>query len=158
MEIIEYCSKYDDNIKDLLYELQEYVASIDREKYNIVTEACREENFKATMEELDKNNGKLLLASVDSEIVGFICGIILEAEDSCDFKAPKGGRVTELIVTKNCRAKGIGQALLDKMIEYFKSMGGKRVVIEIFEYNDIAKNFYYKNKYFNRVVEVMKKI
>lgn len=34
--IIEYDSKYDDDIKDLLVELQEHIAEIDKEKYNII--------------------------------------------------------------------------------------------------------------------------
>ena len=49
MKIIDYNSMYDEDIKNLLVELQEYIASIDKEKYNIITESYREEYFKKTM-------------------------------------------------------------------------------------------------------------
>lgn len=139
-------------------ELQEYIVSIDREKYNIITDAFREADFKSTMKEVKENKGKIFLARDNDKIIGFIVGIIVEASDTYDFKAPKGGKISELVVTRNCRAKGVGQALLNKMEDYLKSVGCKRVLIEVFEYNDLAKNFYYKNGYFNRVTDVMKKI
>ena len=44
--IIEYSSQYDEDVKDLLVELQYYIASIDKEKYNILTENYREEYSK----------------------------------------------------------------------------------------------------------------
>lgn len=158
MKIVAYCDKYDEDIKDLLLELQEYVCSIDREKYNIITDEYREESFKKTIREVSENNGIIFLAEDDNKIVGFIAGIIIEAENTYEFRGPKTGRVTELIVTKNCRAKGTGKILLDKIEEYFKSNGCKRSIIEVFEYNEMGKNFYYKNDYFNRVIDIMKHI
>ena len=44
--IIEYDKQYDEDVKDLLVELQEYIVSIDKEKYNIITKDYREEYFK----------------------------------------------------------------------------------------------------------------
>lgn len=158
MKIIDYSTKYDENIKDLLYELQEYICSIDREKYNIMTNECREESFNKTIKEVNENNGIIFLAEDNNEIIGFIAGIIIEAENTYEFRGPKTGRVTELIVTKNCRAKGTGKLLLNKMEEYFRNNGCKRALIEVFEYNEIGKNFYYKNNYFNRVIDIMKHI
>lgn len=158
IDIIEYNSKYDEEVKDLLVELQEYIAMIDKEKYNILTPKYREESFKDNLEEIEEKQGKMFLASINNEIVGFIIGIIIPAENSYEFKAPKGGKITELIVSKKCRAKGIGQALLNKMEEYFKNLDCKRILIEVFEYNEAAKSFYDKNKYFNRCRDIMKKI
>lgn len=42
----EYNNQYDKEVKDLFVELQEYIASIDMEKYTIITEYYREEYFK----------------------------------------------------------------------------------------------------------------
>lgn len=41
MEIIEYSSKYNENIKDLLVDLQSFITKIDREQYNILTPEYR---------------------------------------------------------------------------------------------------------------------
>lgn len=66
--------------------------------------------------------------------------------------------MTELVVSKNFQSKGIGQQLLDKMESYFKEVGCKGVLIDVFAYNVHAQKFYDKNGYFNRSIEIMKKI
>ena len=59
MEIIDYSSKYDNDIKDLLVELQEHIVKIDEEKYNILTDDYREKYFEKTMSEVNKFEGKI---------------------------------------------------------------------------------------------------
>ena len=44
--IVEYNNQYAEDVKDLLVELQEFIVSIDKEKYNILTAEYREEYFK----------------------------------------------------------------------------------------------------------------
>lgn len=159
MEIIEYKDEYSESVKDLLVELQEYIASIDKESYNIVTKEFREEAFKKTMEEVSEYKGKIFLAKDNNQIIGMIIGLINNEETrDYDFKAPKRGRVLELIVSKKIRSKGIGNKLLEKMEDYFKSVGCKGILIDVFAYNEIATNFYIKKGYFNRSIEMMKKI
>ena len=154
MQIIEYNSKYDEQIKTLLVELQEYIAQIDKEGYNI-----KELYFQKTMEEINSCNGKIFLASQNEKIVGLIIGVVNnEEENSYDFKAPKRGRITELIVSQKYRTSGIGQILLNKMEEYLKNIGCKAILIECFGYNTNALKFYQKNGYFNRAIEMMKKL
>ena len=98
MEIIDYSSKYDNDIKDLLVELQEHIVKIDKEKYNILTDDYREKYFEKTMSEVDKFEGKIFLAIEGEKAIGLIVGLINnEEENTYDFSAPKRGRVTELI-------------------------------------------------------------
>lgn len=159
LEIINYSNKYNESIKDLLVELQEYIAEIDKEKYNILTNEYREKYLKKMMDEVNKYEGKIFLAIENKKVIGLIVGLINNEEESTyDFKAPKRGRVTELVVSKECRSNGIGKQLLDKMEKYFKEVGCKGVLIDVFAYNENAQKFYYKNGYFNRNIEVMKKI
>lgn len=157
MEIVDYDKKYDEEIKDLLVELQEHIANIDREKYNILTSEYREKYFNKTMEEVISYEGKIFLAIDCEKVIGLIVGLINnEDESTYDFKAPKRGRVSELVVSSSSRSMGIGNALLEKMEEYFKSVGCKGVLIDVFAYNEGAQKFYYRNGYFNRNLEVMK--
>lgn len=152
-------NKYDEMIKDLLVELQEYIAEIDREKYNILTKEYREKYFEKTMEEVNKYEGKIFLAIENEKVIGLIVGLINNEEvSSYDFKAPKRGRITELIVTNKYRANGLGKQLLNKMENYFKSVDCKGILIDVFAYNEKAQKFYYENGYFNRNIEIMKKI
>ena len=159
MQIIEYNPKYDEQIKTLLVELQEYIAQIDKEGYNIITEHFKKLYFQKTMEEINSYNGKIFLASQNEKIVGLIIGIVNnEEENTYDFKDPKRGRITELIVSQKYRTSGIGQILLNKMEEYLKNIGCKAILIECFAYNSNALKFYQKNSYFNRTIEMMKKL
>ena len=159
MKIIDYSNQYDEDIKDLLVELQEYIVEIDKEKYNILTDEYREKYFNKTMNKVNKNEGKIYLAKEEDTIVGLIVGIINnEDEKTYDFSAPKRGRIIELIVSNKCRSKGIGKQLLKKMENYFKTNGCKGILIDVFAYNESAQRFYYKNGYFNRNIEMMKKI
>lgn len=157
--IIEYEKQYDENIKDLLVELQEHIVNIDKEKYNIITPSYREEYFKKTIDEVNNYEGKIYLYKEENEILGLIVGLINNEETSdYDFKAPKRGRVTELIVTKKTRSKGIGKQLLDKITDYFKEKDCEDILIGVFAYNESAINFYEKNNYHTRMIEMTRKI
>lgn len=159
MEIIDYSSKYDNDIKDLLVELQEHIVKIDKEKYNILTDDYREKYFEKTMSEVNKFEGKIFLAIEGEKAIGLIVGLINnEEENTYDFSAPKRGRVIELVVSKESRSKGVGKQLLNEMEKYFKKVGCLGILIDVFAYNTDAQKFYYKNGYFNRNIEVMKKI
>jgi len=154
--VIEYNEKYDEPIKDLLEELQQYLSDIDKEGYNIVGKGYREKYFEKTMEDVKKCNGKILLYEENKKIVGLVVGIVNNDEViEFDFKAPKRGRITELIVAKEYRGKHIGKKLLDSMIDYLKSIGCQKIMIEVFGYNKNAINFYEKNGYHIRMIDMI---
>ena len=44
------------------------------------------------------------------------------------------------------------------MEEYFKSVGCEYVIVDVFAYNDIGKNFYNKEDYHERMKTMIKKI
>lgn len=157
--IIEYNEIYNENIKDLLVELQEHIVDIDEEEYNILTNEYREEYFKKTMEEIKKYEGKMFLYKENNEILGLVVGLINNEETKeYDFQAPKRGRVSELVVTKKIRSKGIGKQLLDKITQYFKENNCKDILIAVFAYNENAIRFYEKNNYHARLIEMTRKI
>ena len=67
--IIEYDEKYIEDVKDLLLELQEHIASLDDEKFNIVTPNYREEYYVETMKEIKEKNGKMFLYRDNDDII-----------------------------------------------------------------------------------------
>ncbi|MGM9875902.1 MAG: GNAT family N-acetyltransferase [Bacilli bacterium] len=157
MKIIEYDNKFDNQIKDLLVELQNHIVKIDREKFNIITYDYREQYFKKTIDEVAKYQGKIFLLSDNNSIVGLIVGLINNDEiDTYDFKCPKRGRISELVVSSNVRNKGYGKILLNAMEEYLYNQGCKNILIGVFSYNDKAINFYEKNGYHIRMTEMIK--
>ena len=76
MKIIEYSSKYTEDVKNLLTELQEHIAHLDSEKYNILTDQFGDKYFEKTIEEVKEHKGKILLSQEDDKITGLIIGII----------------------------------------------------------------------------------
>ncbi len=159
IEIIEYDSSYEEQVKDLFIELQEYIEKIDREKYNIVTDDFREKYFERTLEQIKKYDGKMFLATKENKALGVIVGIIYNEEESTfEFKAPKRGKIVDVVVSKENQSSGIGTKLLDRMEEYFKEVGCKGILLDVFAYNESAKKLYEKIGYFDRNIEMMKKI
>lgn len=157
--IIEYDSKYDKDIINLFIELQRHIADLDREGYNILTDNYGHLYLKKTLEEVKKYNGKILLYKIDQDILGLVVGLINnDAEDSYDFKAPRRGRITELIVSEKKRSQGIGKKLLKAMEGYLISQECSDVLLGVFAYNDRALKFYEENGYHVRMLEMTKKI
>lgn len=154
--VVEYNAKYDEQIKDLLEELQQYISRLDKEGYNIVGENYKEIFFEKTMKKIKEFNGKMLLFKENEKIIGLIVGVINNNKTiEYDFRAPKRGRITELVVTKKYRGKNIGKRLLDSMKEYLKNIGCEKIMIEVFGYNENAIKFYTKNGYHIRMMDMI---
>ncbi len=160
MKIIEYDEKYLEDVKDLLVELEEYIVSIDKDKLDQVHPDYREKMAIVDLEKVKNNNGKCYLAIEKNKAVGLIMGCIFPYDeyDYLDFTCPKRGEITELIVSKYVRSKGIGKKLMQKMEEYFKGLGCEYITVDVFAYNANAIKFYDINGYHSRMYVNIKKI
>lgn len=160
MKIIEYEEKYLEDVKDLLVELEEYIISIDKDELDQLHHDYREKMAVLDLEEVGNNEGKCYLALDNNKVIGLIMGYvrIYDEYDYLDYKCPRSGEISELIVSKNIRSNGVGQKLMNKMEEYFKSIGCEYIFIDVFAYNDKAINFYRKQGYHTRMLIDVKKI
>jgi len=158
--IIEYEEKYLDDVRDLLVELEEYIVSIDKDNLDIVHPDYKEKMAIVDLEELEKNEGKCYLYIEDGKALALIMGCVrpYDKYDYLDYKCPRAGYITELIVSQKLRSKGIGQKLINKIEEYFKSINCEYVLVDVFAYNDNAFNFYSKKDYHSRMHTMIKKI
>ena len=160
MKIIEYEEKYLEDVKELLVELEEYILTIDEDKLDQLHPEYREKIALLDLQEVEDNNGKCFIAVENNKAIGLIMGTIIKYEDYdyLDYKCPKSGEITELIVTQKIRSTGVGQALMNKMEEYFKSVGCEYIFVDIFAYNKNGINFYNKQGYHPRMHVGVKKI
>lgn len=160
MKIIEYNEKYLEDVKDLLVELEEYILTIDKDNLDQLHPDYRDKIAMLDLEEVERLNGKCFLAIENNKAVGFIMGYIVEYDeyDYLDYKCPKTGEISELIVTKNIRSSGVGKLLMNKMEEYLISKGCEYIKVDVFAYNENAINFYSKNNYHNRMHIMIKKV
>lgn len=160
MKIVEYEDKYLEDVRDLLVELEEYLVSIDEDHLDQVGADYREKMALIDLEELKENEGKCFLAIENDKAIGLIMGLVVkyEEEDYLDYKCPRKGRITELIVTKKTRSKGVGKELIKTMEDYLKSIGCEYISIEVFAYNKHAIDFYTKGNYHARCIDMIKKV
>lgn len=160
VEIIEYEEKYLEDVRDLLAELEEYILSIDKDNLDQLHPEYREKMALLDLEEVNNYEGKCYLAIENDKAIGLIMGCIppYDEYDYLDYKCPRRGEITELIVTNKTRSKGVGQILINKMEEYFKSIGCEYIIVDVFSYNEIGKSFYSKNDYHTRGEIRIKKI
>ena len=147
MQIVEYTDKYLEDVRDLLVELEEYIISIDKDKLDRIHPEYREKMALHDLKEINNNEGICYLALENNKAIGLIMGGIFPYDeyDYLDYKCPKRGEITELIVTSKVRSKGVGQALMNKLEEYFKSKGCEYILVQVFGYNNNAINFYNKD-------------
>lgn len=160
MKIIEYEEKYLEDVKNLLLELEEYIVSIDEDNLDVVGENYEDQMAIIDLKEVKENNGKCYLAINNNKVVGLIMGIErkYEEEDYLDYKCPKAGEITELIISKDYRNNNIGNILMKEMEDYFKSIGCKYIHVDVFTYNKSAINFYINKGYHSRMHNMIKKI
>ena len=160
MKIIEYEDKYLEDIKDLLVELEEYILTIDKDNLDQLHPKYREKMAVLDLEKVKNNNGKCYIAVEQDRVIGLIMGCIFPYDeyDCLDYKCPKRGVITELIVSKKVRGNGIGNILMNKMEEYFKSQDCEYILVDVFAYNENAIKFYDKNCYHSRMYTKIKKI
>ena len=156
MNIVEYDNKYIEDVKDLLVELEEYIVSIDKDNLDIVSSDYRDKMF-----EYDLSNSDICYIAVDNnKAIGLIIGKIRKYDevDYLDYRCPKMGIITELIVTNKVRGKGIGKLLISKIHEYFKDKDCEYVSVDVFNYNDNGIKFYLNNGYHTRMITMINKI
>lgn len=82
--------------------------------------------------ELMGQNKVYIVAKQDEEIIGFAGYMknFLEIE------------IMNIVVKKNCRGKGIGKMLLQKMLENAKNDGAQEIFLEVNENNKVARQLY----------------
>lgn len=160
MKIIEYEDKYLEDVRDLLTELEKYIISIDKDELDQIHPKYHEKMALVDLENINENSGKCFLAIENNKAVGLIMGTIppYDEYDYLDYKCPKRGVITELIVTSKTRSKGIGKALIDNMEKYFKSKECEYVLVDVFAYNENAISFYQKKGYHTRMHTDIKKL
>ena len=100
MKIIEYKDKYLEDVRDLLTELEKYIVSIDKDELDQVHPEYHEKMALVDLKKINENFGKCFLAIENNKAVGLIMGTIpsYDEYDYLDYKCPKRGIITELIV------------------------------------------------------------
>ncbi len=142
--ITTYEERYKEQVKDLFVQLQEHLASLDERKVIVLKDNYRDGYFDYVISEVEKHNGKIILLVIGGEVVGIVvCKVFCgggEAEytTSC----PKIGFISDLVVDKGNRGRGIGKLLISEAEKYFRWHGCNYCQLEVFAPNVQAMKLY----------------
>ena len=81
MKIIKYEMIHQEAIKNLLVELQQFIVLIDKFHLNKITKEYKELYFEDMLQKVYTQNGAVLVAENQNEIVGFVAGGIVQYEE-----------------------------------------------------------------------------
>ncbi len=92
-----------------------------------------------------KDDGCVLVALADNEIVGYLCGGLTKAE--VYRKLPLVAELENTFVQEDYRSKGIGKQLYDEFLVWCREKKVGKVKVEASAQNELAIKFYRKNHF-----------
>lgn len=157
IQIREYTEKDREEILSLMQEFCEYVEGIDPLKLVQYKEKSAE-FYTELMLKKNSENGKIYTATDGDSVVGFIGGhVSMQDEDEqMELVQMIPGHITDFFVTKSYRGQKIGQTLMNKIESFFKENNVTIVRLEVFAPNEIARAFYNKYGFIERLITVSK--
>lgn len=89
-----------------------------------------------------QENGEVVVAEQDGDIVGFACLTYVERPASVFRMAQKFCDIDELDVAARCRRQGVGRALFEFVKARAAEKGFDRIELNMWEFNEEALKFY----------------
>ena len=111
--------------------------------YSLVAEAVTQK-MRETFQNRDKNT-LFLIAETGETPIGYVFARIYEEAPTNDNGTGKVGLLDELFLDEQARGLGLGQCLMDEVMEWFKSNDIRRVKLHAYSWNIGAKAVYEKN-------------
>lgn len=127
----------------IIQNLNNDLFKLEKENYDstLVRDWPLTEDGKEYFEDLIKNN-YVIVATLDSEIVGYLAGSINEKGS---YEEIQYGEINNMLVNDKCRGLGIGKLLVDSFKLYCKENNIDNLKVEASAKNINAINFYKKN-------------
>lgn len=157
--IREYKESDREALVECMEKLQEYIAGVDPLKRVLRKPGFGEVYTVWLLNLIAEGNGVIYLAEKGGKIVGCVAGTVsVPAPHEIAGGVSTYGRVHELYVDSDCRGEGIGKALMDKCEDYFRKNGCDVALVEVFEPNKNAHEFYHSCGYADRDINLMKRL
>jgi len=142
MIIREATEKDEEKIKELIKKLHAF--EIPMEELYVAKPDTADRNLMFFKHKTKNNNGTIFVVEIDDKIIGYaVCWI--ERRPTYLYKVDKIGYISDVFVEEPYRGRGIGSALLGKILEWFKNKNIKYVELSVLAKNEKAKKFYEKH-------------
>lgn len=144
--IINYQEKYKEKTEKMLVDFHKYLIEIDAWKVFRLGKDYGKKQLEELTRSVKENKGKgrFFLVKSGKDIIGYSVGYVLQDKKSLETYPWKRGYVDELYVEEKYRGEGIGKALLNKMINHFKSKNCDTIGFNALIANKGAIAFYEK--------------
>ena len=100
---------------------------------------------KYYQDRISKEDGCVLVAIVDDEIVGYLCGGLKKAEEYRNL--PIVAELENTFVLNEFRSQGIGKQLYNEFINWCKTKNVGKLRVEASAQNELAIKFYRNNNF-----------
>ncbi len=102
------------------------------------------------------HKGRIYVAEVGGELVGFVCVLGRVLEGSSDERPTPHALIGELYVAEAHRGRGLGRELLRHAEAHAESLGVRRVRVQVLAGNGMARALYRDFGFRERLVELEK--
>lgn len=158
IKLILYQKKYFADLVNCMEQLQDSLIEIDDLK-----RLCRRPGYgksytKNLLKKVERNHGNIIMAIDNGKVIGCAAGIIgkQEKRNLLECVPTRAGLLLELFVSKEYRSQGVGAKLLKSMEQFFKKNNCTVIFIGVFAPNKLARNFYQKHGYADRLIDQIK--
>src|SRR5713226_6382706 len=121
MHIREYRPEDQERIKQCIIELQDFERSLEPDCVEGITIVTR--YFHDLLDACREKNGRIFVAEVNGEVVGFVSVRIETDWDTYLSSITEHGYISDIVLLPAYRSQGIGRALLQKAEEYARAQG-----------------------------------
>ena len=129
--------------------IQSLLMQVERIHYNGRPDIFREGGVKFTEDELktllEDESRPVFCAVVDGHVVGYVFCIIGRISDNPMLRDAKTLHLEDVCVDESCRGTGVGSELIEFVKSYAKENGFTRIDLDVWEFNDRAREFYIKH-------------
>lgn len=106
--------------------------------------------------QLDASGVLVLVAERESRVVGYVYAAIeplswKELRDECGF-------IHDLLVTDDARRSGVGEALLDRAIDWLREQGMPRVILWTSPHNERARRLFERHAFRPTMLEMTREL
>jgi ribosomal protein S18 acetylase RimI-like enzyme len=133
---------------------------LDAQGINITSDKLAEWCLDDMMKEIHKTQGQVIVAEYKNHIIGFVGYMIKDAKgDELLYHRPnRVGMIYNLYMDSPYRNKNIGTHLLNLAEEYFRKHNCEFSKLQVFGTNIKAQEFYSRNEYAPRNIDLIKKL
>jgi len=144
----------------LMIEFGDYIEKIDDLDETEYKDGSAEYFTDKMVRDVNENNGAIFVGYMDNKAVGFIGGYKSKQNKNEKMESIRltPGVVNEFFVTTSSRGKSIGKKLLLTLEKYLKSQGCDIIRLEVFAPNLLARNFYQKHGFKERLITLSKQL